>query len=251
MSYKVQLEIFEGPLDLLLYLIKREELDIYHISIAMIAGQYLEYIRVMRMLNLDLAGEFLVMAATLMQIKSRMLLPEEEPEKEELEDDPQVELIKQLVEYQKFKEAAENLEERELRQEETFSRGRDETMELAQEEGFLLEASIFDLLTAFSQVLERVGEEGFAEIVEDGVTVNEKIREILDILRVKASLNFTKLFLGLASKVEMIVTFLALLELIRLKEIKIRQAQRFGEIRIYRIERKEESLEHIPQYEEA
>jgi segregation and condensation protein A len=251
MSYKVQLEIFEGPLDLLLYLIKREELDIYHIPIAMIAEQYLEYIRVMRMLNLDLAGEFLVMAATLMQIKSRMLLPEEESEKEESDDDPQVELIKQLVEYQKFKEAAENLEERQIRQEETFNRGKDETMELAREEGFLLEASIFDLLTAFSHVLEKVGEEGFAEIVEDGVTVNEKIREILDILRTKASLNFTKLFVGLETKVEMIVTFLALLELIRLKEIKILQAQRFGEIRIYRRERKEESMEHVPQYEEA
>ena len=251
MSYKVQLEIFEGPLDLLLYLIKREELDIYHIPIALIAEQYLEYIRVMRMLNLDLAGEFLVMAATLMHIKSRMLLPKEALEKEELEEDPQVELIKQLVEYQKFKEAAENLEERQIKQEETFSRGRDETMDLAREDGFLLEASVFDLLTAFSHVLERVGEEGFAEIIEDGVTVNEKIREILDILRMKASLNFTKLFVGLATKVEMIVTFMALLELIRLKEIKILQAQRFGEIRVYRIERKEESMEHIPQYEEV
>lgn len=234
MSYKVQLEIFEGPLDLLLYLIKREELDIYHIPIAMIAEQYLDYIRVMRMLNLDVAGEFLVMAATLMHIKSRMLLPMEELEEEELEDDPQAELIKQLIEYQKFKEIAEKLEERQIKQEETFSRGRDETMELAQKEGFLLEANLFDLLTAFSRVLETVSEEGFAEIVEDEATVSEKIREVLDILRVKASLNFTKLFVGLATKVEMVVTFLALLELIRLKEVKIRQAQRFGEIRVYK-----------------
>ena len=234
MSYKVQLEIFEGPLDLLLYLIKREEIDIYHIPIARIAEQYLDYIRMMRMLNLDLAGEFLVMAATLMHIKSRMLLPKEELREEEREDDPQAELIKQLIEYQKFKGMAEKLEERQIMQEEIFSRGRDETMGLAQKEGFLLEANLFDLLTAFSRVLTTVSEEGFTEVVEDEATVNEKIREILDVLRVKASLNFTKLFAGLATKVEMVVAFLALLELIRLKEVKIRQAQRFGEIRVYK-----------------
>ncbi len=238
MSYKVQLEIFEGPLDLLLYLIKREELDIQHIPIARIARQYLEYINLMRMLNLDVAGEFLVMAATLMHIKSRMLLPPEElGEEEEDDDDPQAELIKQLMEYQKFKEMAEKLEERQIKQEEIFSRGRDEAMELAREEGFLLEANLFDLINAFSRVLTTAGEEGFAEIVEDEATVNEKIREIIDILRAQASLNFTRLFVGLANKVEMVVTFLALLELIRLKEVKIRQAQRFGEIRVYRGER--------------
>ncbi|MCD5402036.1 segregation/condensation protein A [candidate division NPL-UPA2 bacterium] len=234
MSYKVQLEIFEGPLDLLLYLIKREELDIYHIPIARIAEQYLDYIRMMRMLNLDVAGEFLVMAATLMHIKSRMLLPQEELREEEEDEDPQAELIKQLIEYQKFKGMAEKLEERQIMQEEIFSRGRDETMGLAQKEGFLLEANLFDLLTAFSRVLTTVSEEGFTEVVEDEATVNEKIREILDVLRVKASLNFTKLFAGLATKVEMVVAFLALLELIRLKEVKIRQAQRFGEIRVYK-----------------
>ncbi len=236
MSYKVQLEIFEGPLDLLLYLIKREELDIYHIPIARIAKQYLDYIRVMRMLNLDVAGEFLVMAATLMHIKSRMLLPKEELGKEEEEEDPQTELIKQLVEYQKFKGMAEKLEAKQIMQEEIFSRGRDETIGLAQKEGFLLEANLFDLLTAFSRALTTVSEEGFAEIVEDETTVNEKIREILDVLRVEASLNFTKLFTGLATKVEMVVAFLALLELIRLKEVKIRQAQRFGEIRVYKFQ---------------
>lgn len=234
MNYKVQLEVFEGPLDLLLYLIKKEEVDIYHIPIAKVAEQYLEYIKMMRMLNLDVAGEFLVMAATLMHIKSRMLLPEEELEEDETEEDPRGDLIKQLIEYQKFKEIAERLEERQIKQEETFIRGRDETMELAQKEGFLLEVNLFDLLTAFSHVLETVGEESFTEIVEDEITVHEKIREIIDILRVKTSLNFTKLFVGLATKVEMVATFLALLELIRLKEIKIRQAQRFGEIRVYK-----------------
>ena len=234
MSYKVQLEIFEGPLDLLLYLIKREELDIYHIPIARIARQYLEYIQMMRMLNLDIAGEFLVMAATLMHIKSRMLLPQEELREEEEDEDPQAELIKQLMEYQKFKGMAEKLEEKQITQEKIFSRGKDEAMGLAQKEGFLLEANLFDLLTAFSRVLTTVSKEGFTEIIEDETTVNEKIREILDVLRAKASLNFTKLFAGLATKVEMVVAFLALLELIRLKEIKIRQAQRFGEIRVYK-----------------
>jgi len=241
--------MFEGPLDLLLYLIKREELDIYHIPIAMITEQYLEYIRVMRMLNLDVAGEFLVMAATLMHIKSQMLLPKEELKEEETENDPQAELIKQLIEYQKFKEIAEKLEDKQIKQEETFIRGKDETMELARKEGYLLEANLFDLLTAFSHVLETVSEEDFAEIAEEGITVNEKIREVLDLLRVKDSLNFTKLFVDLATKVEMIVTFLALMELIRLKEVKIRQAQRFGEIRVYKVEEKEEMRDHIPQYE--
>ena len=240
MSYKVQLEMFEGPLDLLLYLIKRDEVDIYHIPIAGIAKQYLEYIHMMRMLNLDVAGEFLVMAATLMHIKSRMLLPKEELE-EELEDDPEAELIKQLVEYRKFKEMAGKLEDRGTKQEEMFNRSIDETMELARKEGFLLEASLFDLIASFSRVLETVAEEDFTEIVEDEVTVNEKIREILDILRVETSLNFTELFLGLRAKVEMIVTFLALLELIRLKEVKIRQGQRFGEIRMYRAEGEKEA----------
>ncbi|MCK4436771.1 segregation/condensation protein A [bacterium] len=235
MSYKVQLEIFEGPLDLLLYLIKKEELDIHHIPIARITEQYLEYIRMMKMLNLDVAGEFLVMAATLMHIKSRMLLPEEELEEEELEEDPGAELVKQLIEYRKFKESAEKLEIREIEQEEIFTRGGDEMAELSQKEGFLLEANLFDLISAFSNVLKTVGaRDEFTEIMDEETTVKEKIREIMDMLRVKVSLNFTKFFVGLISKVEMVVTFLALLELIRLKEIKIRQARRFGEIRVYK-----------------
>ena len=235
MSYKVQLEIFEGPLDLLLYLIKKEELDIHHIPIARITEQYLEYIRMMKMLNLDVAGEFLVMAATLMHIKSRMLLPEEELEEEELEEDPGAELVKQLIEYRKFKESAEKLEIREIEQEEIFTRGGDEMAELSQKEGFLLEANLFDLISAFSNVLKTVGaRDEFTEIMDEETTVRDKIREIMDMLRVKVSLNFTKFFVGLISKVEMVVTFLALLELIRLKEIKIRQARRFGEIRVYK-----------------
>ncbi|MCD5390437.1 segregation/condensation protein A [candidate division NPL-UPA2 bacterium] len=235
MSFKVQLEIFEGPLDLLLYLIKKEELDIYHIPIARITEQYLEYIHIMKMLNLDVAGEFLVMAATLMHIKSRLLLPEEELEEEELEEDPRAELVKQLIEYQKFKEAAERLKAKEIEQEEIFTRSGDEAAELSQKEGFLLEASLFDLLSAFSNVLKAVGEkEEFTEIMEEETTVKEKIRNIMDMLRVKASLNFTEFFVGLVNRVEMVVTFLALLELIRLKEIKIRQARRFGEIRVYK-----------------
>lgn len=234
MSYKVQLEIFEGPLDLLFYLIKREELDIHHIPIARITEQYLEYINLMRMLNLDLAGEFLVMAATLMHIKSRMLLPKGELREDEEDEDPQAELVKQLIEYQKFKEMAEKLDKRQIQQEDIFIRGKDESMKLAQKEGFLLEANLFDLINAFSKILTTVSEESFAEIIEDEATVNEKIRDILDLLRRQISLNFTRLFVGLATKVEMVVTFLALLELIRLKEVKIRQAQRFGEIRVYK-----------------
>ncbi len=232
MAYKVQLEVFEGPLDLLLYLIKKEEIDIYDIPIAKITEQYLEYIRLMKMLNLDIAGEFLVMAATLMHIKSKMLLPEEKLEIEEEIEDPRKALVNKLLEYKRFKDIADGLEERERMQGELFTRSI--AHEEVSEEEPLLEVSLFDLMSVFSDLLKVVKEEGYTEIVKDETTVKEKIRQILDMLRPEKAINFTKLFIGVVSKAELIVTFLALLELMRLKEVKVRQRKRFGQIMVYR-----------------
>ncbi len=228
MSYKVKLEIFEGPLDLLLYLIKKDEIDILDIPIAKITAQYLEYLELMQLLDLDIAGEFLVMAATLMHIKSRLLLPPQEREiLEEPEEDPRQELVRRLLEYQKFKEAAQHLEEMGLERSRHFVRS--ETPPVI-EEGEYFEASLFDLITAFSKVLTSVPRKTFQEIVIDEFTVEEKIGYILDILKEKTRTYFTNLFENMKNKMEVVCTFLALLELIRIKEAVVRQPKLFGPI---------------------
>lgn len=228
MSYKVKLEIFEGPLDLLLYLIKKDEIDILDIPIAKITAQYLEYLELMQLLDLDIAGEFLVMAATLMHIKSRLLLPPQEREiLEEPEEDPRQELVRRLLEYQKFKEAAQHLEEMGLERSRYFVRS--ETPPVI-EEGEYFEASLFDLITAFSKVLTSVPRKTFQEIVIDEFTVEEKIGYILDILKEKTRTYFTNLFENMKNKMEVVCTFLALLELIRIKEAVVRQPKLFGPI---------------------
>jgi len=235
MTYKVKLEIFEGPLDLLLYLIKKEELDIYDIPIAKITDQYLEYLEMMKLLDLDIAGEFILMAATLMQIKSKMLLPPEEtPQEEMLEEDPRSELVKKLLEYKKFKEAADKLAEKEARTSNLYTRESDEKPVLETEDSPFFEASIFDLLTAFSKVLKEVPKETFHRIIKDKFTVGEKIHDIFHMLVNEPKIYFSKLFKQAKSKLEIIVIFLAVLELIRLKEITIVQREAFAEIEIIR-----------------
>ena len=238
-DYKVKLEVFEGPLDLLLYLIKKEEVDICDIPIERITNQYMEYLTLMQMLNLEVAGEFLVMAATLMYIKSRMLLPADQQvtdtEAEEGED-PRWELIRQLVEYKKFKDAALQLGQREAQQANIFSRrGADMGLEINQDVP-LAEVSIFDLINAFNDVLKKASaREDFREILEDRYTVSDKIEEILYTLRERSELVFSDLFANASSRVEIVVTFLALLELIRLARLKVRQATAFGEIHVIRV----------------
>jgi len=232
MSYKVKLEIFEGPLDLLLFLIKKEEINIYDIPIAKITEQYLEYLELMKLLDLDIAGEFLVMAATLMHIKSRMLLPPEELEAEsEEEEDPRAELVRKLLEYKRFKEAARQLEDMELGQRNIFTRMNVEEYE---EEKVFFEASLFDLISAFSKMIEGMPKEIFQEIIKDEVTVEEKVHQLMHMLLVEPIVYFTRLFENARSKLEIIATFLAILELIRLKEIIIVQRSLFGEIEIIR-----------------
>lgn len=236
MSYKIKLEIFEGPLDLLLYLVKKDHLNIYDIPIARVTEQYLQYLNLMQFLDLNIAGEFLVMAATLLQIKSKMLLPAEESEQPPQEqEDPRAELVRRLLEYEKFKEIAQTLREKETSQQEVFKRPRSlEKEEVATNGEVYFEASLFDLITAFSQALEEIPKELFYEVVKDEFTIEEKIHEILHLMLVHSAIRLSELFGRAKNKIEVIVTFLSILELIRLREIVARQKGLFGEIEITR-----------------
>jgi segregation and condensation protein A len=236
-EYKVKFEVFEGPLDLLLYLIRKEEVDIYEVNLTRLATQFIEYIETLRLLDLEVAGEFLVMAATLMYIKSRELLPVDQQaqvEGEEDGEDPRWELIRQLVEYKKFKDAAAQLQLLEARQEDVFPRTPGK-LEFETESSPRAEASIFDLVNAVNVVLQRFAKrEDLRDIFEDNWTVSEKIESLMRLLGERSSIRFSELFEGVTSRFEVVVTFLALLELIRLKQITAMQQEPFGEIDICR-----------------
>lgn len=237
-DYKVQFEVFEGPLDLLLYLIKKEEVDIYEVNLTKLATQFLEYIDTMRLLDLEVAGEFLVMAATLMYIKSRELLPADQQavvEGEEDEDDPRWELIRQLVEYKKFKDAAARLQHLETRQSATYPR-LPAKPDLPQEQSELKpEVSIFDLINAVNVVLRRFEKrEDLRDIFDDRWTVSEKIEQLSKLVVERVRVKFSELFDHVTSRSEVVVTFLAMLELIRLRRIVVEQPEAFAEIEIIR-----------------
>jgi segregation and condensation protein A len=237
-DYQVRFEVFEGPLDLLLHLIRKEEVDIYQVNLTKIATEFVAHLDVMRELDLDIAGEFLVMAATLMLIKSRELLPADQrpaPAAEEDDDldDPRRELIRQLVEYKKFKDAAARLHEHEVRAENTFPRlpGRFEPpAEAAPRRG--ADASIFDLLGAVNAVLKRFQERqgDQRDVFADRWTVSEKIQHIMAALAAQGPLRFSELFEPATNRAEVVVTFLALLELIRLRQVLAHQPEQFAEI---------------------
>ncbi len=233
MSYQIKLEIFEGPMDLLLHLIKKHELDIYSIPIALITQQYLQYIEIMKSLDMEIAGEFLVMASTLTHIKSKMLLPPpENAEGEEDGVDPRAELIRRLLEYKSFKEAAASLENKEETWSQVFTRQTETAPELpAEEEPLLFDFHLFDLLSALKEVMARVPEAGF-EITAEAVSITEKISQILARLEAVDSLLFADLFEGNTSRAQVIGTFLALLELIKTRIVKAVQIEEFGAIRI-------------------
>ena len=241
MDYKVKLEVFEGPLDLLLYLIKRDEVDIYDISIERITKQYLEYMAAFQVLNIELAGEFIVMAANLLYIKSRTLLPKDQQMAEEdaEEDDPRWELIRQLIEYKKFKEAAGQLRSREAMQEQLFPRF-PVVPDLAAADNLLVEeVGIFDLINAFQKILKRLEKnkpEDLREIFEENYTVSDKIDYLLRVISGGVAMRFEECFAEVASRAEIVVTFLAMLELIRLKQLCVRQESHFQEIWIERSE---------------
>jgi segregation and condensation protein A len=229
-EYKVKLEVFEGPLDLLLYLIKKDEVDVYDVSIERITQQYLEFMEAFKVLDLEVAGEFVVMAANLIYIKSRSLLPVavQPPDEEAEEEDPRWELVRQLVEYKKFKDAAAQLSQKELEQSKMFTRLPE--VEPAPERP-LGDVSVFDLINAFNGILKRLNlREDLREIFEENYTVSDKIDLIMKMMASEVPLKFTELFTSVASRAEIVVTFLALLELIRLKQIKAVQEDAFGEI---------------------
>jgi segregation and condensation protein A len=233
-DYKVKLEIFEGPLDLLLYLIKRDEIDIYDISIERITKQYLEYLQAFKELQIDIAGEFVVMAANLIYLKSRSLLPldQQPPEEDADEDDPRWDLIRQLIEYKKFKEAAGQLRDRALEQERIFTRDGG-SPPISDAPLPLHEVGIFQLIHAFQEVIKRVeAREDLHEIFGERFSVSEKIEKILERVANGASVRFSELFGQIVSRVEIVVTFLALLELIRLNQVRALQRKMFDEIEI-------------------
>jgi len=228
--------MFEGPLDLLLYLVKKDHLNIYDIPIAKVTQQYLEYINLMQLLDLNIVGEFLVMAATLMQIKSKMLLPAEELATQEQED-PRAELVKRLLEYEKFKQIAENLKQREISQQEVFKRPKTEESADSQaldKQEVYFEASIFDLINAFSKALKDIPREVFYEVIKDQYTVEQKVHDILHLLLVQTEIKLSELFVKTKSKMEIVVIFLSILELAKMKEIIARQDAEFEDIIISR-----------------
>ncbi len=233
MGYKIRLEIFEGPLDLLLYLIKKEELDIYDIPITKITAQYLEYLNMMQLLDLDVAGEFLVMAATLMQIKSKMLLPPDPSGETQEELDPRAELVRRLLEYKAFKDAADKLRVFEADRSGIFTRVGAEP-ELGADDSPFFEGTLFDLMTAFAKVLKAIPKTDPHEVEKDEFSVSEKVHELFHRLVKEPVIYFSRLFAAAKNKFEAITTFLAVLELIRLKEVSVSQMDQFGEIEIRR-----------------
>jgi len=225
-SYQVKLDnVFEGPMDLLVHLIKKHEVDIYDIPIALVTNQYLEYLEWMKSLNIDVAGDFLVMAATLTQIKSKMLLPAHEGGEEE--DDPRMEIAKPLEEYLQMKSAAEHLTERNRLGETTFIRKLtgDELPVTPDDE--IIQVGLFELIDAFQRILKKIPSDDKIDFTPDRISVRDKISQIVDILEEKGTITFESLFSEKADKNEIIVTFLAILEMVKLNLINIMQHVQF------------------------
>lgn len=234
-SYSVKLDQFEGPLDLLIHLIKRNEVNIYDIPIALITAQYLEYLMLIRELDLDVAGEFLVMAATLIHIKSRMLLPRSDPTQEDPEEDPREALVRRLLEHQRYRQAAELLHERETLREAQWLRPDGRVAPLAGEEYEPeLEVDLFSLMAAFKSVMERAKQRPQIALPAEQIPIETRIEQLLTRLSETQACGFEDLFEDVTSKGDMIVTFIALLEMIRLRLIRVFQAGSFGPIRIYK-----------------
>ena len=236
MGYEIKLDIFEGPLDLLLYLIRKNEIDIYNIPIALITGQYLAYLEMMRSLNLDLAGEYLVLASTLIHIKSKLLLPPDESEGEEEEgEDPRAELVQQLLEYQIFKEAALRLENRPLLERDVFTRGAPgEAPSAAEEEGeAMIEVGVFELVAAFRRIIAGFDRPEELEIDAEKMSLTDRINEIMEVLSEKQQMTFVELIGNRTDRRRIVYTFLAILELMKLRMIRAYQSGPFGAIRLF------------------
>jgi segregation and condensation protein A len=235
-TYTIKLLEFEGPLDLLLFFIKRDELDIYNIPISRITKEFLEYVHYIEALDLEVAGDFLVMAAELMQIKVKMLLPPEPGEAEEL--DPRANLVKRLVEYKRFKEVAVGMAVQEEAQRKISYRGyydanpRVTTEE--EEDASLRDVSLFDLISSFKFAIDRMPKKFIHEIIRLNVTIEEQIDYITDYFSRRSEATFYELVKDMTEKIRVVVTFIALLELIRSGTIVVRQAEPFGDVSIMR-----------------
>ncbi len=232
-NYQIKLDhVFEGPMDLLVHLIRKNEVDIYDIPIALITDQYLEYLEWMKSLNIDLAGDFLLMAATLTQVKSRMLLPAHENVEGE-EEDPRLEIAKPLEEYLKMKSVAERLAQRDLLGETTFTRKTVKKEFDIPEDEEIIQVGLFELINAFQKILENARGIHRIDLSTERISVRDKITHIVDILDQKGSVVFNELFAAGAVKSEIIVTFLAILEMVKLNIIKIIQHVHSGAIRLF------------------
>jgi len=231
--YKVQIDdIFEGPMDLLVHLIKKHEMDIYDISIALITEQYLEYLQWMKAINIDIAGDFILMASTLTKIKSRMLLPVHEEETDD--EDPRLEIVKPLEEYLQLKSAANELIARNLLGEDTFVRNPNQENHSMDQDGKIIKVGLFELIDAFQTILEKISEHRGVDIITaDTVSVRDRIVQIVEIFETRKSVTFNELFPMNTDKSEVVVTFLAILEMVRLSLINIVQNTQTGIIRLF------------------
>jgi len=239
MPYRVKLDIFEGPFDLLLFLIRKHEVDIYDIPIHDITNQFLEYLDLMKILDLEIAGEFIEMVAVLMNIKAKMLLPKPVLGDDEEAEDPRTELVERLLEYKKFKEAAEDIRVYENRRRRLFSRKYfppiKDRIEVSQEE-YLQDVTLFDLLLAFKKALNNMPKVTYHEVKKIEVTVEEQSHFIMSKFTEKKMLLFSELVKQFKDRIVIIVTFLALLDLIRLKRVNVKQYQNFEDIQISTLE---------------
>ena len=233
-DYEIKLEIFEGPMDLLLHLIRKNKVDIYDIPIALIMDQYLKYLDMMRSLNIDVAGDFLEMAATLAYIKSRMLVPRVGSEEEDQEEDPRMELVRPLLEYAKIKEAAQILANSLQLDRDVYVRNIP-TEELWGTEGSeeIAEVGLFALVNALQEVLKRAEPGDFMEVNVEGMRLRDRISQVMEILSGVSSITFHELFQGKVRKMDIILTFLSILELVRLRMVRAFQHQPSGIIRLY------------------
>ena len=230
--YQVKLsDIFEGPMDLLVHLIKKNEIDIYDIPIAMVTEQYLSYLEWLKSMNIDFAGDFLVMAATLAHIKSRMLLPTVSDEDDD--EDPRMEIARPLAEYLQLKSAAEELSRRALLGENTFVRQPAEVRDLVPRDEEFINIGLFELIDAFQQILKNISAEERLELTSDSISVKDRISELVDLFEEKKSLTFEELFAGAPNKSDVIITFLAILEMVKLCLVRLAQHSQTGLIRLF------------------
>ncbi len=233
---RIQLQEFDGPLDLLLYLIRRDKIDIHDLPIAPITHRYMEYLDLMRELNLDVAGEFMVMAATLIHIKSKLLVPVDPTESEGAEEveDLREQLMQRLLEFQRYKEAAGILHQKAEIRAATWTRPETSVPQFDDGGEEMLEAGLFDLISAFKELLERRKTLLSHEVADEGKSIDQRMDELMELIREGESVEFVEVFATQQTKGDMIVTFLALLELIRLKRVKVYQRGVFGAIRVFR-----------------